>query len=86
MAVARSDDGSSNATRRRNPRKPQDVSGPGPMPSTAPSDSASTPAAPHPTSERIPTPQPRRLLATLHRCAPPRRTIPTHQRLRVSRR
>src|SRR5271166_2979874 len=34
MAVARSDDGSSNATRRRTPRKPSDVSGPGPATGT----------------------------------------------------
>jgi transcription termination factor Rho len=35
MAVARSDDGSSNATRRRIPRKPSDPPGPGPMTTTA---------------------------------------------------
>jgi transcription termination factor Rho len=35
MAVARSDDGSSNATRRRIPRKPSDQPGPGPATTTA---------------------------------------------------
>ncbi len=42
MAVARSDDGSSNATRRRNPRRPSEAPGPGPVnpagTATAPSE------------------------------------------------
>ena len=45
MAVARSDDGSSNATRRRAPRKPSDVGSSGPMTATSPAP-PSTEAAP----------------------------------------
>src|SRR5262245_5987157 len=47
MAVARSDDGSSNATRRRTPRKPSDPPGPGPMTNTG------TATAPPETPRRI---------------------------------
>src|SRR5438034_9040475 len=44
MAVARSDDGSGNVTRRRAPRRPQDV----PMPSTSPAPTPTPGAAPAP--------------------------------------